>query len=54
MAFNSTTFDLENSTLKTLNAIRLSSLPVSNLYAIFALVWLVLDSTLMTVTDLIL
>ena len=43
--------DIGNSILKIWNGIKFQSLPVSILYAVFALFWLVLDSSLVNITD---
>ena len=53
VAFNSAIVDLRNSMLKTWNGIKFPSLPMSILYTIFALFWLILDSSLVNITDFI-
>ena len=51
IAFNSAIVDLGNSILKIQNGIKFLLLPLSILYAIFTLFWLVLDSSLVNITD---
>ena len=46
--------DIGNSILKTLKGIKFLSLPVSILYTIFVLFWLVLNSSLVNITNFVL